>query len=296
LRWNCFQVDRVPVSAATRQQNSKESLTAADHDEIRSTSNPTVRRLVRLRDNRFRRRSRRVIVDGWRECRRAIEAGLDLCGVYCAESPGEFHELVRKAGEVGKLQRVTPEILEKIGYGQSARGVVAEFHQPDRTLQSLTLPEQPFILVLDRIEKPGNVGAVFRCADAAGVDAVVLTDGGDLFNPNAIRSSLGTVFRVPAAVATAAETQAFLAQRDIRVLAARVESSNPLWASDLSGSLAVVLGNEAEGLADRWQALGSTPIQGIQIPMAGVVDSLNISVSAAVIAYEVLRVRSRSDC
>ena len=244
-----------------------------------------------MRDNRFRRRSGKLLVDGWRETRSAIRSGLTLCGLYCVEVPDEFHDVSRLATEVHSVRKVTPGVLDKIGYGQSPRGVVAEFDEPDRTLESLRLPPKPFVLVLDRIEKPGNVGAVFRCADAAGVDAVILSDGGDLFNPNAIRGSLGAVFRVPAAVTTADRAQAFLISHHIRVLAARVESADLLWNRDLHGPLAVVLGNEADGLADRWHRLGSTPIDGIRIPMAGAVDSLNISVSAAVIAYEAMRVR-----
>ena len=244
-----------------------------------------------MRDNRFRRRSGRLLVDGWRECRCAMKCGLKLCGLYFVETPDEFHDITQQAAQMNCIRKVTPGILQKIGYGQSPRGVVAEFDEPERTLDSLSLPAQPFVLVLDRIEKPGNIGAVFRCADAAGVDAVILTDGGDLFNPNAIRGSLGAVFRVPAAVATAGHTQAYLLSHQIRVLAARVESANPLWESDLHGPLAVVLGNEAEGLDKRWQTLGQNPIDGINIPMAGTVDSLNISVSAAVIAYEAMRVR-----
>ena len=183
-------------------------------------------------------------------------------------------------------------MLEKIGYGQSSRGVVAEFEQPQRTLEMLALPKTPLILVLDQIEKPGNVGSVFRCADAAGIDAVILSDVCDLFNPNAIRSSLGAVFRVPAAVASAEQTLDYFVQHQIRVLAARVESSIPLWESDFVGPLAIVLGREAQGLADRWQNVGSSPIVGVRIPMFGAVDSLNVSVSAAVIAYEAIRVRS----
>ena len=276
------------------QQDSKEFVTAADETELRSTSNPTVRRLVRLRDNRFRRRSQRVLVDGWRECRSAIGSGLELCGLYVADEPSEFHDVVQHARRTQNLQRVTPAILEKIGYGQSSRGVVAEFHQPERSLEMLSLPETPLILVLDQVEKPGNVGAVFRCADAAGVDAVILTETGDLFNPNAIRSSLGAVFRVPSAVASAQQAADFFVDQGVRVLAARVESSNSLWESDLGGSLAIVLGSEAEGLADRWQTLAQTPIEGVQIPMFGVVDSLNVAVSAAVIAFEASRIRRGS--
>ena len=212
--------------------------------------------------------------------------------MYVVDVPNGFRDTADQARREGVLQRVSAEVLQKIGYGQSSRGVVAEFEEPQRTLEMLTLSTAPLVLVLDKIEKPGNLGSVFRCADAAGVDAVILSDSCDLFNPNAIRSSLGTVFRVQAAVATAEQTQTFLYENNIRVLAARVESSVPLWESDLRGPLAIVLGSEANGLSQRWQTVGGSFVEGVRIPMFGAVDSLNVSVSAAVITYEAIRLRA----
>ncbi len=289
---------------------------------ITSPANPNVRRLVRLRNHRRRRQAGRVLVDGWREVLRAAEAGLSLCGLYLPDEPartppqplsqgavalspsvgalspsvGALSPAVdawfAEAAEQGCCFRLPPPLLGKIAYGQSPREVVAEFVQPDRSLEQLHLGQNPLLLVLDQIEKPGNLGAVFRCADAAGIDAVILSDGsGDLFNPNAIRSSLGTVFTVPAAVGEAEAVSQFLHTRRLRVLAARVESSTPLWSTDFHGPLAIVLGSEAGGLGDRWQTVGQTPVAGIQIPMRGRADSLNVSASAAVIAYEAIRCR-----
>lgn len=270
---------------------------------ITSAANPTLRRLVRLRDHRRRRRAGRILVDGWREWHQAVEAGLSLCGVYLSdppeEPPDEFPGAagrVFEAAERGVCFRLTPGLFERVAYGRSPRGVVAEFERPDRSLERLRLGASPLVLVLDRVEKPGNLGAVFRCADGAGVDAVILCDGsGDLFNPNAIRSSLGTVFSVPAATGTYDAVQAFLGQSGIRVLAARVESSEPHWSASLDGPLAVVLGSEAEGLGDRWRTIGGEPIAAIRIPMRGRVDSLNVSVSAALIAYEAARRRDNRE-
>jgi TrmH family RNA methyltransferase len=253
-----------------------------------------------MRDNRARRKAGRVIVDGWRETALAIDAGLQLCGIYLSGSmsiedqtatdPSSRYVLEHSA-KSNLTTYVSDWIMEKIGYGQSSRGVVAEFVQPTLQLQKLKLPASPLILVLDRIEKPGNIGAVFRCADAGGLDAVLLCETHDIFNPNAIRSSLGCVFHVPAAIGTQIEIEQFLLARSIRALAARVESSTSLWRADLGGPLAVILGSEAEGLGDRWQTLGDRPVEGIRIPMAGRADSLNVSVSAAVIAFEASRRR-----
>lgn len=275
---------------------------------LRSPANATIKHLVRLRENRYRRKMRRVIIDGWRETSQAIAAGLELISLYRGETDtrvagDEAMALVLahpKAAE--KTTWVSDAILEKISYGDSVRGVVAEFAQPADRLDDLNLPAPAMVLVLDRIEKPGNIGAVFRCADAAGVDAILLSDCPDRFNPNAIRNSVGAVFSVPAASGDQSSVAKFLADRGFGVFAARVESSTPLWSVDLTRPVAVVLGNEAVGLGDRWQSLPSagkdvgsgklpTAIHGVRIPMAGRVDSLNISVSAAVIAFEAARQR-----
>ena len=235
-----------------------------------------------------------------------MQAGLTLRGLYLPQAAGSGGDLpslssgaastIAQAAERGRLYRLTPTVLKKIAYGQSPRGVVAEFDQPDRSLDQLRLPETPLVFILDQIEKPGNLGAVFRCADGAGVDAVILCDGsGDLFNPNSIRSSLGTVFSLPAAAGSYDAVQQFLLSHGLRVLAARVESATPLWATDFRGALAVVLGSESEGLGTRWKAIGDTPVEGVRIPMQGTADSLNLSVSAAVIAYEAVHRRRGSD-
>lgn len=272
---------------------------------LSSPANPTVKRLIRLRDNRRRRHARRVLVDGWRETARAIDAGLSLSAIYLPQASQQTPDAEDDPQEVATVRRaaagaahryvVSDALMAKISYGQSPRGVVAEFEQPDWSLSRWSLPETPLILILDTIEKPGNVGAVLRCADAAGIDAVMLTGRGcDLFNPNVIRSSLGTVFTVPTAAASDREAEAFLIEHHIRPVAARVEGSTPLWSTDWSGSVAIILGSEARGLGTRWQQLADQPIEGVRIPMLGRADSLNISVSAAVIAYEAVRVRQAS--
>lgn len=266
---------------------------------LRSTANPTIRHLLKMRDNRARRKAERVIVDGWAETSQAIDAGLQLCGIYLPEvvAGGSGDDLpvsaerVLQAAPGDLVTRVSPSLMEKIGYGQSHRGVVAEFERPNWSLERLRLPDSPVLLVLDQIEKPGNVGAVFRCADAAGIDAVLLCDCCDLFNPNTIRSSLGSVFHVPSAAGTQGELGQFLTQHGVRAVAARVESSQPLWDADLAGPLAIVLGSEAEGLGDRWRRVGDSNVENISIPMGGKIDSLNISVAAAVMAFEVDRRR-----
>lgn len=286
-------------------------MTESDVVVLRSAANPTIRRLVRLRDNRRRKQSGTFLVDGWRESARAVLAGFGLRGLYVPLStvnaahdlPAYLHSkgttgedlalaisLYRKARADGVLVGVQDNLVSKFAYGQSPRGVVAELVAEQRGLDALDLDDRSFVLILDSIEKPGNVGAVFRCADAAGVDAVILTgEGCDMFNPNVIRGSLGAVFSLAWATATRDQAQEFLLKHNIRTLAARVESSQDYWSTDLSRPLAIVLGNEARGLGQAWQTLGNAPIAGVKIPMLGQSDSLNISVSAALLAFETAR-------
>ncbi len=268
---------------------------------VRSHSNPKVRRLTKLRDNRARRQAKRVLVDGWREVGRALSAGLKLCGLYlCTEEfektqasgNAQQKQILQQSIQLGGLTLVTDALLSKIAFGQSPRGVVAEFEEPKSDLQSLPLAKIPLLLILDRIEKPGNIGAIFRSADAAGVDAILLCDCTDRFNPNAIRNSQGAIFHVPSAVGNEREITGFLENHHIQPLAARVESSELLWETELTKPTAIIFGNEADGLRDRWQRSSSGPIRGIRIPMNGKTDSLNVSVTAAVIAMEASRQRS----
>lgn len=273
---------------------------------LTSPHNPTVKHLVRMRDNRARRREAVVLVDGWRETRRGLEAGLQPLGVYAPPEPSadlspagddpsiDAAETWVRENASRWLRFVGPAVMNKIAYGQSERGVVALFQAPDRTLKTLSDPPSRLILVLDDFEKPGNLGAAFRSADAAGAGAVILTPNtADPLNPNAIRSSLGTVFRVPFAVADQTQARQWLAKRNYRIFAARVESSKPLWGCDFVGPTAIVIGSEAKGLGDRWVGdAESESIQAVRIPMAGSVDSLNASVSAAVLLYEAKRQRT----
>ena len=268
---------------------------------FRSSANPTLRHLIRMRDNRSRRKANRVLVDGWRETSQAILAGLELCGVYVPESlilgkNDEFQPSVdlvmRHAEGHKKLNWVADALMEKISYGQSSRGVVAEFVRPMASLKSFDLSENSLILILDCIEKPGNVGAVFRSADAAGVDAILLCQCVDQYNPNSIRSSLGTVFQIPSFEGTEPELRDYLVSRGIRIYAARVESSQTLWECDLKGPTAIILGSEAIGLKQRWLPRPEAVIDGICIPMSGKADSLNISASAAILSFEAARQRS----
>jgi len=155
----------------------------------------------------------------------------------------------------------------------------------------LILPAEPLIAVVEGVEKPGNLGAILRSADGAGVNAVIVAESAtDLFNPNIIRSSIGTVFAVPVAVASSGELLEWLRRREIGIIAARVQGSADYTQVDYRGAVAIALGSEARGLSDPWAELARA---NVHVPMRGVADSLNVSATAAVLFYEALRQRSR---
>jgi RNA methyltransferase, TrmH family len=180
-------------------------------------------------------------------------------------------------------------VLDRLAYGDRAEGLVATVRIPDLGLEGLRLPADPLVVVLEGLEKPGNLGAVLRSADAAGADAVIVADPRtDPFNPNAIRASLGTIFAVPVASGTSDAVRAHLRDVGVTVVAARVDAPLPYTEADLRGAVAIVLGSEAGGLTDAWSG---DDIRAVRLPMLGVADSLNVSVTAAVLLYEARRQR-----
>jgi len=185
--------------------------------------------------------------------------------------------------------RVTPAVFEKLAFGDRAEGVLAVARTPHRTLADLELPDRPLIAVLEGVEKPGNIGAILRSADAAGVSAVIIAGSdADLYNPNTVRASLGTIFTVPVCAADPATIRNWLNARRISIFAARVDAKESYTAADFRGPTAIVLGSEADGLSATWTAPKISPIR---LPMRGAADSLNVSATAAVLFYEAVRQR-----
>lgn len=185
---------------------------------------------------------------------------------------------------------VSPDVFAKIAFGDREDGIIAVAETPRTGLSELQLSAEPLVAVLEGIEKPGNVGAILRSADAAGVEAVIVADGRtDLYNPNTIRASLGTVFRRNICESTAADTIDWLREKKLAIVAARPDASTVYTDANLRGGVAIVLGSEATGLSDAWTSAGATPVR---LPMHGLADSLNVSTTAAVLFYEALRQRS----
>ena len=264
-----------------------------DDAAITSTKNPRVRAAAALRERRARDEAGRTLVDGARELDRAITSGAAVETVFVDEVrlTAAGGDTVARAGAAGaEIVPVSPAVLARLAYGDRSEGLVAVVAIPDQSLDALDLGPEPLVVVLEAVEKPGNLGAVLRSADAAGADAVIVADPRtDLFNPNAIRASLGTIFTVPVAAGSSAEVRAWLDQREFGVFAARVGASVGYTQADLGGAVALVLGSEADGLTEAWAGAGITSIS---LPMHGVADSLNVSITAAVLLYEARRQRA----
>jgi TrmH family RNA methyltransferase len=261
---------------------------------ITSTGNQRIKDVAKLRDRRQREKQHRYAIDGARELMRAIGAGIELSEVFVCESlchTEEARAALDLLSQSGILRwDVTPQVFAKLAFGERAEGVLAVAPTPTRALEQLKLPDNPLVAVLEGVEKPGNLGAVLRSADAAGVSALIVADGRtDLFNPNAIRASLGTIFTVPLAAATGIETAAWLREHKIRSYAARVGGAVMYTEVSWRDPAAIILGSEASGVSSLWHATDVTPVR---LPMLGIADSLNVSATAAVLFYEALRQRS----
>jgi TrmH family RNA methyltransferase len=264
---------------------------------ITSVHNPRVKQMIRLRDHRQRRKEQLILIDGTREMARAIQAGVAIHEIFVC--PELCHgEEARRLLEIlpGGAQRfeVTAAVFVKLAFGQRTEGVVGVAGARRRLLEDLVLPVNPLVAVLEGVEKPGNIGAVLRSADGAGLSALVVADARtDLYNPNVIRASLGTVFSLAIATAASDDVLAWLRSRHFQILAARVGGAVSYTEVDYRRPTALVLGSEAEGLTPLWSG---SDIRAIRLPMLGVADSLNVSAAAAVLFYEALRQRTPKGC
>ena len=261
--------------------------------DITSRHNDRLKQVIKLRDSRQRRQTGRLLIDGSRESLRAIQSGVEPVEAFLDnEADGERTE--ESLAELRRLEvpivRVASEPFEKLAYGNRADGLVLVAKATEPTLEGIDLTQNGLVLVVEGIEKPGNLGAILRTADGAGVDAVVVADSVvDIYNPNVIRSSVGTVFRKGLAVAKSSETVDWLQQKGFQIVAASPEAGQLYHETDLSKPTAIVLGSEALGLSSVWR---DASMQLVSLPMHGVADSLNVSATAAVLLYEARRQRS----
>jgi TrmH family RNA methyltransferase len=263
-------------------------------DPISSPQNPRIKALLRLQQKSAERRAQGLtIIEGLRELTIARAAGVAVPSVYvCPEllPPAQQRELRQALAPDAEWFEVSRAVFEKVAYREGSDGVLALARPPQHTLQDLQLPQNPLLLVLEAVEKPGNLGAVLRTADAAQADAVIVCDPRtDLYNPNAIRSSIGCAFTVPVVATSRAELLAWCRERGIRTYAAALTpTAQPYTAFDFRGPTALLMGTEADGLTPELIAACDHTII---IPMRGYIDSLNVSTATAVLTFEVVRQR-----
>ena len=253
---------------------------------ITSSANPKFKRLIALlQKSSERRESALFTVEGVREISHCIEAGYKPdCIFFCPDIVSE--ETLPQCRHFA----LSAGLYAKAAYREGTEGAIGVFQAIEHPLSSLHLKDNPLIAVLESVEKPGNLGAVLRTCDAAGADALIICDPRtDLYNPNLIRASIGAVFTVPTAVCTTAQAITFLKSKGIRILTAQLQDSSLYYDCPMTKGTAIVMGTEATGLSDKWRQSADAHIR---IPMLGKLDSLNVSVSAAILLYEAVRQRN----
>ena len=262
------------------------------NEVITSVQNGRVKRVLALQQKSSeRRREGLFVVEGRRELGHLIEAGYEVDTVlFCRELLDEvsFVERIPCRERV----EVSSYVYGKIAYRESTEGIMALVQEQKLGLQDLKLSEKSLVVVLERVEKPGNLGAILRSADAAGADAVIVCDPlTDLYNPNLIRSSIGACFTVPTVACTSEECIRFLKETGVQILTAQLQDSSLYYDVDMKVATALVMGTESTGLTQVWRDAAD---RHIRIPMLGRLDSLNVSVSTAILLFEA--VRQRNSC
>ena len=256
---------------------------------ISSLQNPRVKSIVKLRDDkRQRKQEGLMLVEGFDEIQLALSAGHQPRTLFCAP------ELISRRIDEGDIETITVSraVFQKISYRENPDGWLAVFPIPSVSLENLTPSEKPLVIVAEAVEKPGNLGAILRTADAAHVDAVLVCDPRvDVWNPNVVRASRGAVFSVPTVECDNAAALEWLKERKIRIMAATPSAEKVYYEVDLREPYAVAVGTEDKGLTDYWM---SNADEKVKIPMLGKANSLNVSVSTALVVYEAVRQRSRA--
>ena len=283
-----------------RRKGGQDGNQASPAEKLSSPQNPQIKALVKLRHRRTRDQLGLTVIEEPLVLRRAWEAGYPLQAIYyspdqMSATARELLEDLRAAVQAGqmelKLVEMNSSLLRKAAYRDQPEGILAIAPQRKTTLEDLNLPEDALLMVLENVEKPGNVGAVLRIADGVGAAAVLVTgEGTDLFNPNVLRASRGAFFSVPAVSCQVGEARDFLHERGVKVLATTPSATMPYTSADFTGKVALVLGCEHAGLSEAW--LKDEGSEAVHIPMRGRGDSLNVSTAAAVILYEAMRQRT----
>lgn len=253
---------------------------------ITSKSNPKIKNVVKLQKSSERREQNRIIIEGRREIERAVACGFVIDTLFICSELSQETEVMIKANVI---EEVTLEVFEKIAYREGSDGLLAVAIPKYARLKDFKPKKNPLIIVLETVEKPGNLGAVMRTADAAGVDAVIIADSRtDLFNPNAIRASIGTIFSIPLFACSSEECIEWLRANDIKIYCTYLKASIDYLEADFRQGSAIVMGTEATGISNIWVEAAD---QNLIIPMNGIADSLNVSVTTAIVVFEAIRQR-----
>ena len=274
-------------------------------EAVTSAQNPKIKELLALQEkSRLRREKNLFVVEGRRELGHCIDAGylirtLFTCPEICQEQDieGISEKILAQGPLPGQCQpsviEVPAALYSKMAYRGGTEGLIAEAVMRPCGLENLKIKENPLIVVLESVEKPGNLGAVLRSADSAGADAVIVCDPlTDLYNPNLIRASIGAIFSIPTVAVSSAMAIDWLKTNRIQILTAQLQDSELYYDTDMTGGTAIVMGTESTGLTDIWRQNAD---RHIRIPMLGQLDSLNVSVSAAILLYEAVRQRNQQN-
>jgi len=259
--------------------------------EISSLNNPRIKEAIKLEKASERKNRKLFVAEGYREISKAFNAGFDFETIfYCPDLISEIHAQFLKRAVKAERISVSHKVYEKMAYRENTDGLIGIGKWKEPSLEDIPAKSDGLYLVIETVEKPGNLGAILRTADAAGVDAVIVCDSQtDLYNPNVIRSSLGCLFTNRVINTSTEECISFLKERRIHILAAALQNSRLYYDTDMRKSTAIVLGSEDKGLSESWRKAAG---QIIRIPMLGEADSLNVSVSAAILTFEAIRQRN----
>lgn len=259
------------------------------HPLITSHQNPKIKNLLSLEKARERRNQNLFVIEGTKELSLAMAGGYHIQSVFFSPdiiAAARVLEIVKKESLLIPVQQA---VFEKIAYRESTGGIIAVAHQKQHPLSTLNLKDASLILVLEGVEKPGNLGAILRTADAAGADAVIICDPQtDFYNANVIRSSVGCLFTTQVASASSAECIAWLKAHHIKIFCTYLQAAKPYYEIDFTSACAIVMGTESTGLSSLWVDNATT---NIIIPMAGKIDSMNVSTATAVVVFEAKRQR-----
>jgi TrmH family RNA methyltransferase len=260
-------------------------------EKITSLQNPRIKNIVKLSKSKERKEQNLFVIEGARELSLAFSAGYEVDSVFvCPELfiKTDYPQALESVSENQQFE-VSEAVFEKIAYREGSDGLLALAKPKSNTLAGLKLSDNPFLIILESVEKPGNLGAVLRTADAAQADAVIICDSAtDIYNSNTIRSSVGCVFTVQTAVCSSQEALDYMHKKGIKSYAAELQASQWYQDTDFTHPSAIIMGTEADGLTGFW--LNNADYR-VKIPMRGRIDSLNVSVSTAILTFEAMRQR-----